>query len=330
MGLYPEIEPYDHGMLDVGDGNRVYWETCGNPRGKPALVLHGGPGSGASPHLRRYFDPAAYRIVLLDQRGAGRSTPPASDPATDMSVNTTAHLLADLERLRAHLGIERWLVWGVSFGSVLGLRYAQTHPGVVSELVLTGVATGSNPEVTLLTSGLGKIFPEAHARFLAELPATDRTGRLAAAYNRLLESPDPAVRARAARAWTDWETATIPAPPRSVPRFEIPAFRLGFARTVTHYWANDHFLGEGNDEGVILRDAPLLKGIPGVLVQGSLDFGNLLGTAWRLHHAWPDSRLLLIDEAGHDAGAPGVADALVAATDTFAHERTDTRREPLP
>ncbi|MBZ6101789.1 prolyl aminopeptidase [Streptomyces olivaceus] len=317
MSLYPEIEPYDHGMLDVGDGNHVYWETCGNPHGKPAVVLHGGPGSRASPGHRRFFDPAAYRIVLLDQRGAGRSRPRASAHDTDMGVNTTAHLMADLERLRAHLGIERWLVWGVSFGSFLGLRYAQTHPGVVTELVLTGVATGSNAEVDLLTRGLGKLFPEAYEQLLAGLPPDEREGNHAAAYHRLLESPDAAVRERAARAWTDWETATIPAPPRSVARYEDPDFRLGFARTVTHYWGNDHFLGDGNDEGVVLRDAPLLKGVPGTLVQGSLDFGNLLGTVWRLHHAWPDSELVLVDEAGHDAGAVG-DEVLVAATDRYA------------
>ncbi|AOW86440.1 MULTISPECIES: prolyl aminopeptidase [Streptomyces] len=317
MSLYPEIEPYDHGMLDVGDGNHVYWETCGNPHGKPAVVLHGGPGSRASPGHRRFFDPAAYRIVLLDQRGAGRSRPRASVHDTDMGVNTTVHLMADLERLRAHLGIERWLVWGVSFGSFLGLRYAQTHPGVVTELVLTGVATGSNREVDLLTRGLGKLFPEAYEQLLAGLPVDEREGNHAAAYSRLLESPDAAVRERAARAWTDWETATIPAPPRSVARYEDPDFRLGFARTVTHYWGNDHFLGDGNDEGVVLRDAPLLKGVPGTLVQGSLDFGNLLGTVWRLHHAWPDSELVLVDEAGHDAGAVG-DEVLVAATDRYA------------
>ncbi|MCQ4193189.1 prolyl aminopeptidase [Streptomyces parvulus] len=321
MGLYPEIEPYEHGMLDVGDGNIVYWETCGNPRGKPALVLHGGPGSGARPGHRRYFDPDAYRVVLLDQRGAGRSLPHASAHDTDMGVNTTAHLMADLERLRAHLGIERWLVWGVSWGSVLGLRYAQTHPGVVSELVLTGVATGSNAEVALLTRGLGKIFPEAFERFLAVLPPDERDGNPAAAYSRLLESPDPAVRERASRAWTDWETAAIPAPPRSVARYEDPRFRLGFARTVTHYWGNDHFLGRGNEKGVVLADAHLLEGIPGTLVQGSLDFGNLLGTVWRLHHAWPGSDLVIVDAAGHDAGAVG-DEALVAATDAYA------RREP--
>ncbi|GAA2428697.1 prolyl aminopeptidase [Streptomyces glaucus] len=318
MGLYPETEPYAHGMLDVGDGNRVYWETCGNPRGKPAVVLHGGPGSGCTPYFRRFFDPEAYRIVLFDQRGCGRSTPHASAHETDMSVNTTARLLADLELLRRHLGVERWLVWGGSWGSVLGLRYAQTHPGVVSELVLTGVATGSAAEVELLTRGLGKIFPEAFERFLAALPPDERDGDLAAAYNRLLESPDPEVRARAARAWTDWETAIVPAPPRSVARYEDPVFRLGFARTVTHYFGNGHFLGEGNDEGVVLRDAHLLRGIPGTLVQGSLDFGNLLGVVWRLHHAWPGSELIVVDDARHGAGEPGVPEALVAATDRYA------------
>lgn len=318
MVLYPEIEPYDHGLLDVGDGNLVHWETCGNPHGKPALVLHGGPGSGCTPYFRRLFDPAVYRIVLLDQRGCGRSTPHASAYDTDMSVNTTAHLIADLELLRRHLGIGRWLVWGVSWGSVLGLRYAQTHAAVVSELVLTGVATGSDPEGALLTRGLGQIFPEAFERFVGELPEDERDGNLAAAYNRLIESPDPEVRERAARAWTDWETAVIPAAPRSVPRFEDPRFRMAFVRTVTHYFGNDHFMGEGNDEGVVLRDAHLLKDIPGTLVQGSLDLGNLLGTVWRLHHAWPGSELVLVDDAGHNAGAPDMAEALVAATDKYA------------
>ncbi|MFE0176485.1 prolyl aminopeptidase [Streptomyces sp. NPDC059002] len=314
MGLYPDIEPFDHGMLDVGDGNRVYWEVCGNPLGRPAVVLHGGPGSGCTPFFRRYFDPDAYRIVLLDQRGAGRSTPSASDPATDMGVNTIKHLMADLELLRRHLGIERWLVWGASFGSVLGLRYAQTHPDRVSELVLTGLATGSRAEVDLLTRGLGRIFPAAWEAFRDGVPEGERDGNLAGAYNRLLESPDAEVRARAARNWTDWETAFLPAPPRSVPRYEDAAFRAGFARTVTHYFAHDHWLG--GDE-VVLRDMPSLAGIPGVLVQGSLDFGNLTGIPWRLHQAWPGSELVIVDDVGHNAGARGIAEELAAATDRF-------------
>lgn len=314
MGLYPEIEPYDHGMLEVGDGNRVYWEVCGNPLGKPAVVLHGGPGSGCTPFFRRYFDPDAYRVVLLDQRGCGRSTPPASDPRTDMSVNTTGHLLADLELLRRHLRIERWLVWGGSWGSVLGLRYAQTYPERVSELVLTGLATGSRAEVELLTRGLGRIFPSAWEAFRDGVPQGERDGDLAAAYNRLLESPDAGVRASAARAWTDWETAFASQAPRSVPRYEDESFRAGFARTVTHYFAHDHWLG--GDE-VVLRDAAALAGIPGTLVQGVLDFGNLLGVAWRLQAAWPGSELILVGGVGHDAGARGIADELVAATDRY-------------
>lgn len=314
MSLYPEIEPYDHGMLDVGDGNRVYWEVCGNPLGKPAVILHGGPGSGCTPGFRRYFDPDAYRIVLLDQRGSGRSTPLASDPATDMSVNTTKHLLADLELLRRHLRVERWLVWGASWGSVLGLRYAQTYPDRVSELVLTGLATGSQAEVDLLTRGLGKVFPEAWEAFRAGVPERDRDGDLAGAYLRLLSAADADVRARAARAWTDWETAIAMAAPRSVPRYEDPAFRAGFARTVTHYFANGHWLGE--DE-VVLRDAGALRGIPGVVVQGSLDFGNLLGVPWRLQRGWGDGELVVVGDVGHDAGAAGVAAALVRATDGF-------------
>ncbi|MFB8774541.1 prolyl aminopeptidase [Streptomyces broussonetiae] len=321
MPLYPEIEPYAHGMLDVGDGNRLYWETYGNPDGKPAVTLHGGPGSSGNAYFPRLFDPEAYRIVVLDQRGCGRSTPSASVYGTDMSVNTTAHLIADLESLRRHLGIERWLVWGVSWGSVLGLRYAQTHPGAVSELVLTGVATGSHAEVALMTRGLGRIYPAAFEKFLAGLPEGEREGNLAAAYNRLLESPDAEVRERAARDWTDWETAAAGQPPRSEPRYEDPVFRMGFARTVTHYWGNGHFLGEDNDDGVVLRDAHLLKGIPGTLVQGGLDFGNLLGIVWRLHHAWPGSELVTVDEAGHNAGAPGMAEALMAATDKYAARR---------
>ncbi|MEU3735677.1 prolyl aminopeptidase [Streptomyces sp. NPDC032198] len=314
MGLYPEIEPYDHGMLEVGDGNRVYWEVCGNPLGKPAVVLHGGPGSGCTPFFRRYFDPDAYRVVLLDQRGCGRSTPHASDPRTHMSVNTTKHLLADLELLRRHLRIERWLVWGASWGSVLGLRYAQTHPDRVSELVLTGLATGSRAEVELLTRGLGRLFPEAWEAFRDGVPEEERDGDLAAAYNRLLESPDAEVRAAAARAWTDWETAFALAAPRSVPRYEDETFRAGFARTVTHYFAHDHWLG--GDE-VVLRDAGALAGIPGTLVQGSLDFGNLIGIPWRLQGAWPGSELVLVGDVGHNAGARGIAEELVRATDGY-------------
>ena len=311
-GRYPEIEPYEHGMLDVGDGNLVYWETCGNPQGKPAVVLHGGPGSGCTAGARRYFDPAAYRIILFDQRSCGRSTPHASDPRTDLGTNTTHHLLADLDLLRRHLDVDGWLVFGGSWGSVLGLAYAELHPDRVTEMVLTGIATGRRSETDLLTRGLGRLFPEAWARFRDGVPAADRDGDLADAYYRLVNDPDPAVCAKAARDWCDWEIAIVPTSAPN-PRYDRPDFRLAFTRIVTHYWRSSSLL----EEGILLRRAGRLAGIPGVLVQGSLDLGNLLGTPWELAGAWPGSELILIDDAGHDAGTPGIVDALVAATDRF-------------
>ncbi|MGW7006634.1 prolyl aminopeptidase [Streptomyces sp. NPDC054933] len=314
MGLYPEIEPYEHGMLDVGDGNLVYWEVCGNPRGKPAVVLHGGPGSGCTAGLRRYFDPEAYRIVLWDQRGCGRSTPHASDPSTDLSANTTEHLLADMELLRQRLRIDRWLVFGGSWGAVLGLVYAERHPERVTELVLTAAATGRRSETDLLTRGLGQVFPKAWARFQAGVPAADRDGDLAAAYRRLLHDPDAAVREKAARDWCDWETAIAVAVPKPIARYERAEFRMAFARIVTHYWSHGHWLEEGD----VLRQTRALAGIPGTIVQGSLDLGNLLGTPWELASAWPDSELVLVDEAGHTFGDTGIRDALIAATDRYA------------
>ncbi|MEV0846740.1 prolyl aminopeptidase [Streptomyces sp. NPDC049954] len=317
---YPATDPYEQGDLDTGDGHRLHWETSGNPRGLPVVVLHGGPGSGSTPFSRRYFDPRRYRVVLLDQRGAGRSTPHAGEPGTDLSTNTLPHLLADLEALRTALRIDRWLVWGASFGSVLALRYAELHPERVRALVLTGLATGSRAEVALLTRGLGRFFPEAFARFVAGVPEEDRDGDLAAAYHRLLESPDPAVRALAARDWTDWETAIVPAPPRSEPRYEDPRFRLGFARLVTHYFSQDHFLG--GDE-VVLREAHRLRGIPGTIVQGALDPQNLTGVPWRLTAAWPDAELVLVDDTGHHAGAAGVVSEIVRATDRYAARWAD-------
>ncbi len=312
---YPEIEPYDCGMLEAGDGNRVYWETCGNPDGKPALVLHGGPGSGCKPFMRRYFDPAAYRIVLFDQRNCGRSTPHASDPAVSLSANTTPHLLADIEQLRAHLGISRWLVYGISWGCALALAYAEQHTAQVSELVVTGTATGRQCEVDLLTRGLGGIFPAAWARYRDTVPAAERDGDLAAAYSRLLSDPDPAVRGRVAQEWCNWEEAMVPTSGHN-PRYDDPAFRYGFARLVTRYWSSGHFL---SGDGVLLEQAGLLEPVPGMIIQGSLDLINLLGTPWLLAAAWPGSELQLIDDAGH-GGSAAVSAAIVAATDRFAFQ----------
>jgi proline iminopeptidase len=311
--LYPEIEPYERGMLDAGDGNLVYWEVCGNPRGKPAVVLHGGPGSGCTPGVRRYFDPSAYRIVLFDQRECGRSTPHASDPRTDLSANTTERLLGDMERLRGHLDIDRWLVFGGSWGCVLGLAYAERHPQLVSELVLTGVATGRRLETDLITRGLGQLFPEAWAKFRGAVPEDARDGDLAAAYGRLLNDADPAIRTRAAQDWCDWEMAIEPPSPQPNPRYQRAEFRMAFARIVTHYWRHGSWL----EEGILLGEAGRLAGIPGAIVQGSLDLGNLLGIPWELAHAWPDGDLELIGHAGHNYGDPGIQDALVAATDRF-------------
>lgn len=311
VARYPEIEPYEAGSLDVGDGNAIYWETCGRPSGKPAVVLHGGPGSGVGPGWRRYFDPEAYRVVLFDQRGCGRSTPHASEPTTDLSVNTTGHLLGDIERLREHLGIERWLVFGASWGCVLSLAYAERHPDRVTELVLFALATGRRAETELLTRGVGRLFPEAWARFVGVLPVPDRAGDLAAGFARLLASPDAAVRQRAADAWCDWEDAMAGGSP---PRFadDPPEYRMAFARLVTHYWSHGAWL----EPDQLLRDADRLAGIPTVLVQGSLDLGNIVGTPWLLHAAIPGSELQMIDDAGHDQSDP-MAAALVRATDRF-------------
>jgi proline iminopeptidase len=311
--LYPDIEPSEHGMLDVGDGNLVYWEVCGNPRGKPAVVLHGGPGSGCTPGVRRYFDPNEYRIVLFDQRGCGRSRPHASDPHTDLGANTTEHLLGDMERLRRYLDIDRWLVFGGSWGCVLGLAYAERHPQLVSELVLTGVATGRRLETDLITRGLGRLFPVAWAKFRAAVPEDARDGDLAGAYSRLLNDADPAIRARAAQDWCDWEMAIEPPSPQPNPRYLRPEFRIAFARIVTHYWRHGSWL----EEGTLLREAGRLAGIRGAIVQGSLDLGNLLGTPWELAYAWPDGDLELIGHAGHNYSDPGIQEALVAATDRF-------------
>ncbi|MGH6892843.1 MAG: prolyl aminopeptidase [Dongiaceae bacterium] len=314
--LYPDAEPYDRGMLEVGDGHHVYWETCGNPSGKPALVLHGGPGSGCPPGWRQYFNPDLYRIVLFDQRGSGRSTPHASDPNIDLSANTTAHLLADIELLRQRLGIERWLLLGGSWGSTLALAYAERYPDRVTEMVLDSIATTTPWEIDWITRGVGVFFPEAWARFRDGVPETERAGSLVEAYHRLLMHPDSAIHERAARDWCDWETAIESVHPNHAPnpRYERPRFRLGFARLVTHYWRHNAWL----EDGVLLSEANRLSGIRGILIHGRLDLGNPLITPWRLSRHWPGSELVIVDEAGHSVDDPGMSESIVAATDRFA------------
>lgn len=312
--LYPEIEPYDHGMLDVGDGNRIYWESCGNPQGKPALVLHGGPGSGCSKRMRRYFDPNAYRIVLFDQRNCGRSLPHASDPTTDLSTNTTEHLLRDIEQLRQHLGIERWLIFGGSWGSTLGLAYAERHPQRVTEIVLVGVTTTRRSEIQWLYYGVAPLFPAEYAQFRAGVPLAERNGDLVAAYRQLLHHPDPTVRSQAAMNWVTWEDSLVSADPAYRPEPPELNWAIAFARIVTHYFHHGAWL----EEEQLLRNADKLAGIPGVMVQGRLDLGGPLVTAWELAQAWPDGELLVIQGAGHTAQDAGMTEAVIAATNRFA------------
>ena len=306
--LHSLIEPYADGMLEVGDDNLVYWETCGNPHGKAALVVHGGPGSGCSVASRRYFDPDRYRVVLFDQRGCGRSTPHASDPSTDMRVNTTEHLLADMERLRVRLGIERWLLWGGSWGSTLILAYAERHPNRVSGIVISGVTMGRRSEIDWLYRGVARFFPEEWERFRSAAPETERDGDLVAAYARLMESSEAQVRAQAAADWLAWEDAVISQEPQGTPKAyssRPPAAQLAFVRICTHYFSHGAWL----DEGVLLRDGHRLKDIPGVLIHGRLDLSSPLVTAWDLAQAWPDAQLVVVDDAGHTG-----SDAMTAAT----------------
>jgi proline iminopeptidase len=310
------IEPYDHGMLDVGDGNRVYWEQCGDPDGKPALVVHGGPGSGCSTGMRRSVDPARYRVVLFDQRGCGRSLPHASDPATDMSVNTTWHLIADIERLREHLGIERWLLFGGSWGSTLSLAYAERHPERVSEIILVSVTMSRRLEIDWLYRGVGRFFPAEWERFRAYVPEAKGDGDLVAAYARRMEDPDPAVRLRTAQEWTAWEDAVISLEEKGRPGAYSDRPRdalLAFVRICTHYFSHAAWL----EEGAILRDAGRLAGIPGALIHGRLDLGGPLDTAWHLARAWPDATLHAIADSGH-TGSTAMRERIAAAADAFA------------
>jgi proline iminopeptidase len=314
---FPPIEPYETGMLDVGEGNLVYWEVCGNPDGKPAVVVHGGPGSGCGVGARRHFDPDRYRIVLFDQRGCGRSRPHASDPATDMRHNTTRHLIADMERLRAHLGIESWLLYGGSWGSTLILAYAETHPERVSEIVVSAVTTTRRSEIDWLYRGVGRFFPEQWERFLAGAPGTPRDGDVVAAYARLMEHPDAAVREKATADWCAWEDTVLSGETKGAAHpygDRPPAARLALVRICSHYFSHGAWL----EEGVLLREAHRLAGIPGVLVHGRLDMGGPLDTAWELARAWPDAELIVVEEAGH-LGSDTTRGHVRAALDRFAH-----------
>lgn len=314
--LYPPIEPYDSGMLIVGDGNRVYWEVSGNPDGKPVVFLHGGPGAGTAEWHRRFFDPATYRIVLFDQRGCGRSTPHVSAPDADLRFNTTGHLVGDIELLRKNLGIAAWQVFGGSWGSTLALAYAQAHPSVVTELILRGIFTLRREELEwFYEGGAAALFPDQWEGYLAPIPPIERN-RLIEAYHRRLFDPDPAVHEPAALAWTRWEASTITLhpSPATVEAMMEPSTALAFARIENHFFLHRGWLTEGQ----LIAGVDAIRQIPAVIVQGRYDVCTPMMTAWDLHRAWPEAEFVVVDDAGHSAAEPGIQRALRAATDRFA------------
>ncbi|KAA6183032.1 prolyl aminopeptidase [Thiohalocapsa marina] len=311
--LYPALEPYAVHRLPVGGGHELYVEESGNPQGIPALFLHGGPGAGCSAAHRRFFDPSRYRIVLFDQRGSGRSVPHAS-----LQQNTTWDLVADIERLRESLGVSRWLVFGGSWGSTLGLAYAQAHPQRVAALVLRGIFLCRPEEIRwFYQSGAHWVFPDHWRAFLAPIPQAER-GDLLHAYHRRLTGDDAALRQAAAEAWSIWEGRCSTLLPSAEVReaFGDAHTALSLARIEAHFFVHDAFL----EPEQLLRDAGRLRDIPGVIVHGRYDLICPLRSAWELHQAWPQADLQVIPDAGHSAFEPGIARALRAATDRFARE----------
>jgi proline iminopeptidase len=309
--LYPPIEPYRTGRLDVGDGHELYWELCGNPAGRPAVFLHGGPGAGCSPDHRRQFDPERYNVLLFDQRGSGRSTPHAS-----LDANTTWHLVDDIERLRALAGVESWLVFGGSWGSTLALAYAQAHPARAAGLILRGIFLMHGSELDwLYQDGASRMFPDKWEAFLEPIPEAERSD-MVAAYQRRLTDPDPAVRMRAAKAWSGWEAETVTLLPNEkvVQTHTADEFAIAIARIENHYMVNRGWL----EDGQLLRDAGRLRGIPGVIAQGRYDCCTPPAAAWALHRAWPEAELHIVPAAGHMYDEPGILDRLIRATDDFA------------
>ena len=309
--LYPPIEPYRTGRLRVSDVHDLYFEESGNPQGKPAVFLHGGPGSGTEGKQRRFFDPKQYRIVLFDQRGCGKSTPHAS-----LEANTTWDLVADIERLREHLAIDRWQVFGGSWGSTLALAYAEKHPERVTELVLRGVFLLRKQEIDwFYQQGTSELFPDAWEHYLAPIPENER-GDLLLAYHRRLTSNDPKVQAEAARAWSIWEgsTSKLLFDADFVKKYGEDAFALAFARIECHYFVNKGFF-ERDDE--LLANVAKIRKIPAKIIQGRYDVVCPMTSAWALHKAWPEAELIVVPDSGHSAFEPGITKALVAATDAF-------------
>ncbi len=320
--LYPEIEPFETGRLKVSPVHEVYYEQCGNPNGKPVVFLHGGPGGGVSPDYRRYFDPEIYRVVLFDQRGSGKSTPHAS-----LEENTTWDLVADIERLREHLGIDRWQVFGGSWGSTLALAYAETHPERVTELVLRGIFLCRPKEIEwFYQAGASAIFPDVWEQYLNVIPEDERD-HMVSAYYRRLTSDDDSVRLQAARAWSIWEgsTSKLFFDSDSIERFADPEFALAFARIECHYFMNNSFFPTDN---YLIENVARIRQIPGIIVQGRYDVVCPMTSAWELHRAWPEAELRIIQDAGHSISEPGIINALVEATDKFgAGEKGEGKNE---
>jgi proline iminopeptidase len=312
-GLFPEIVPYRTGRLKVSDLHELYYEECGNPEGKPAVLLHGGPGGGSTPIMRRYHNPKRYRIILLDQRGCGRSTPHAS-----LEENTTWDLVADLERLREHLAIDRWQVFGGSWGSTLALAYAETHPERVSELVLRGIFTLRRAELEwFYQEGCSWIYPEAFEDYLGPIPPQERNDMIEAYYRRLT-SPDMAVQLEAARAWSAWEGKTLSLLPDAerVMRFSEDHYALAFARIECHYFINRGFFDRDDQ---LIAGADRLRNIPGVIVHGRYDVVTPAKIAYDLSCAWPEADLRVVGDAGHAMTETGIVHELIAATNRFAN-----------
>jgi len=309
--LYDPIEPFNSGRLKVSPIHELYYEQCGNRNGKPVVFLHGGPGGGISPDYRRYFDPQIYRVVLFDQRGSGQSTPHAS-----LEENTTWDLVADIERLREHLGINRWQVFGGSWGSTLALAYAETHPERVNELVLRGIFLCRPKEIQwFYQQGASAIFPDVWEEYLKVIPENERADMVSAYYRRLT-SDDVAVRLEAARAWSIWEgsTSKLFFDPEMIEKFADAEFALAFARIECHYFMNNSFFPTDN---YLIENVGGIRGIPSVIVQGRYDVVCPIMSAWELHRAWPEARLKIIPDAGHSISEPGIVDALIEATDNF-------------
>jgi len=311
--LYPEIEPYATGMLKLDAVHSMYWEQSGNPDGEPVLFLHGGPGAGAAPAHRRFFDPGHYRIVIFDQRGAGRST-----PLGELRENTTPHLIADIERLREHLGVERWLVFGGSWGSTLALAYGEAHPGRCAGFILRGVFLCRRSEINWFLYGLRALFPEPWRVFAGVIPEAER-GDLLAAYHRRLTDPDPAVHMAAARAWSTYEGAcsTLLPSPETVSYFAGDGVALGLARIEAHYFSNDIFLPENS----LLENIARVRHLPCTIVQGRYDAVCPIATADEVHRAWPEAEYIVVPDAGHSAWEPGISAELVRATERFKTRR---------